>query len=702
MEYYGKILCISMADLTRDDRPVVRPNGIADYSKSRQLNGMHPSMLSREELAPIMSESCYKQLIHRKKVKVVRKGIGRGVSALVSVESLPEKYKELVTQKYGNMETEMLRNWFGSHWEVDPEAQSWYSLHRLPSGKPLESEQQKEYTLNASAIKAVIRLLNDVRMKRAVMQGSRVMWEEMSGAISFYQKEFGHTLPTSVSRFKKKVMDFQAKGYASLISGKFGNQNTRKVNVNIERLVLSLAIMPNKPWNSDVWCMYSDFVNGNLEVIDPQTGEVYNPTDFLDKNGKPLKLSKSTINNILNQPKNQALINKSQMSWSTFMHSQRPHVHRHAPEFSFSKISFDDRDLPRKLKDTKARPKAYYAYDVASQCVVGFAYNRNKNVDLVVDMFRNMFRMIERNGWGIPAQVEVENHLMSQWKEGFLKAGVVFPFVRFCAPLNSQEKRAEHFNGAKKKSVEHRNHLGIGRFYARNEKYRTESKKISDELNDTYEDQEYYTWEQLITEDMMDVREFNNSPHPNQKKYPGMTRWQVLVGNMNPNLQPLDKAMLYRFIGEQVSTSIRRNSYCRILYKDYWLSSPEVLDRLEPNNLKVDAYFLPDDNGEIGDIYIYQNGNLIDQLKDVGTYNEALAERTDEDESIMTEQNKLISKFDAMMKREAIKPVVTMKKKAAEQIREAVAKPVEQSESEEIDYLNYDVSQFKGSGRKSL
>lgn len=132
-------------------------------------------------------------------------------------------------------------------------------------------------------------------------------------------------------------------------------------------------------------------------------------------------------------------------------------------------------------------------------------------------MFRSMFRLIERNGWGIPAQVEVENHLMSQWKEGFLKAGVVFPFVRFCAPLNSQEKRAEHFNGAKKKSVEHRNHLGIGRFYARNEKYRTESKKISDELNDTYEDQEYYTWEQLITEDMMDVREFNNSPHPNQK-----------------------------------------------------------------------------------------------------------------------------------------------------------------------------------------
>ena len=194
MEYYGKILCISMADLTRDDRPVALPNGTADYGGSRQLGGMHPSMLSREELAPIMSESCYKQLIHRGKIKVVRKGVGRGVSALVAVESLPDKYKELVTLKYGNMETEMIRNWFGSHWEIDSEAQSWYSLYRLPSGKPLDPEQQKEYALNASAIKAVIRLLNDVRMRRAVMQGRRVMWEEMSGAISFYPAHVGESV----------------------------------------------------------------------------------------------------------------------------------------------------------------------------------------------------------------------------------------------------------------------------------------------------------------------------------------------------------------------------------------------------------------------------------------------------------------------------------------------------------------------------
>lgn len=681
MEYYGKILCISKDDLTRDDRSVFGEYKI-DANK-----------------APIMSESCYKQLVYRKKIKVVRKGIGRGVTALVSVESLPDKYKKLVEQKYGSMDVEMLRNWFASHWEVDADARSFYSRFRLPSGKPLEPEQQQEYTLNASAIQSVLRLMSDIKMKRAVMQGNRLKWEEMAGAIGFFQKEFGHNLPLSVNRFKKKVKDFQERSYISLISGKFGNQNKRLVDVHVENLLLSLATLPNKPWNKDVWEMYDMFIDGKLQVCDPSTGEIFNTTDFLDKRGNPIKLSRSTVNAYLNQPKNQVLINHKLMSWSTFMHNERPHIHRHAPEFSFSKISFDDRDLPRKLKDTKQRPKAYYAYDVTSQCVVGFAYNRNKNIDLVVDCFRDMFRRMERNGWNCPAQVEVENHLMSQWKESFLKAGTLFPFVRFCAPLNSQEKHAESLNGAKKRSIEHKNHLGIGRFYAKNEKYRAESKKISDEYNDTYEDREYYTWEQLIEEDMNDVHEFNHTLHPNQKKYPGMTRWEVLCQNMNPTLQPVDKAILYRFIGEHVETSIRRNSYCRVNYADFWLSSPEVLDKLAPNNNKVDAYYMLDEEGNMSDVYIYQNGVLLDKLSNVGAFNTAEAEQTDEDKLIMIEQNKLISQFDAMTKKEAITPVVVMKTETAHKISQVTTKPVQVEPVEaDADALIAQFSDYKGRG----
>ena len=622
MEYYGNRLCISARELVDGG---------------------------------VMTQSNYKQMANRGRFDVVRPGKGLGCYALVAVDSLPESYREKVEELFPGGDKVRLSGWVRSNYEVDPMANAFfYSKEQV--GFELPPEKIREYVTNASVLNCCIRLYERASTSQKLM-GGKYNWEMMAAAIESLRDQFGHTLPASTLRFRKKVAEYKREGYACLISGKFGNQSARKVDHKTERLILGIAILPNKPYNSSVWEMYNSFVCGELEVYDPETGELFNPDDFTDKNGEPLVLSEATISNYLNKPKNRVLIEHALMSFTTFMHEQMPHVHRHAPEFSFSKISFDDRDLPRKLKDTKIRPKVYYAYDVTSQCVVGFSYNRNKNVDLVVDCFRSMFRLIERRGWGCPAQVEVENHLMSQWKDSFLKAGVLFPFVRFCAPMNSQEKYAEPLNGAKKRSIEHKNHLGIGRFYAKNRAYRTESKKVFDALNDTYEDKQYYSWDELIADDMRDVLEFNNSPHPNQKKYPGMTRWEVLEANMNPTLQPIDKSVLARFIGEHVKTSIRRNSYCRVAYTDWWLSGTEVIEKLAPNNWEVDAYYLTTEEGEITDVYIYQNDMLVDKLQNVGTFNTAEAEQTDEDRAIFVEQQKKIAGFNGYIQNNAISGV---------------------------------------------
>lgn len=624
MEYYGNTLCISARELVDGG---------------------------------IMTQSNYCQLVARKKVTVARRGGGANGYALVAVSSLPDTYREKVNALYPDLSLEVLLAWLGANYEIDQAAVTYFNDWKVKCGHDgAKDEHVAEYVANASVLNACIRLYNNAKAIHKTM-GLKYDWSMMAQAVEGYRIKTGHTLPTSMLRFRKKVNEYQAEGYACLISGKFGNQSRRKVDYKTERLILAIAVLPNKPFNTSVWEMYNSFVCGELDVWDPETGELFSSEEWTDKNGEPLSLSESTITNYLNKPKNRVLIEKSTTSYTTFMHEQMPHVHRHAPEFSFSKISFDDRDLPRKLADTKIRPKAYYAYDVASQCVVGYAYNRYKNVDLVTDCFRSMFRLIERKGWGCPAQVEVENHLMSQWRDSFLQAGVLFPFVRFCAPMNSQEKYAEPLNGAKKRSIEHKNHLGIGRFYSKNRAYRTESKKVFDALNDTYEDKQYYTWEELIADDMRDIQEFNNSLHPNQKMYPGMTRWQVLEANMNPNLQPMDKPAWARFVGEKVSTTIRRNSYCRVAYKDWWLSKTEVIEKLEPNNWKVDAYYLTNDEGEITDMYIFQNDRLIDRLEDVGTFNTADAEQTDEDKDIFIAQQKKIADFNSYVSRNAIKGV---------------------------------------------
>ena len=694
MEYYGKILCISYNDLTYDDRPVM-VNGKADYSRSRTLKGVHPSTLSEEELAPIMSIPNYKKLAAKEKINVVRSGRGLGGYVLVEIATMPLRFQERIKLKYGDMKEDVIRNWLGSHYHIDAKAREFYTRFRFDNGDTLPPEHIQEYTVNASVIEAVMRAMEDATFMRKAMKAGPVNWGELAGAISYYQAEFGHTLPVSSNRFKKRVNDFKANGYESLISRKFMNQNRRKVTYDIERLLLSIDAQPEQPFNTTVWEQYNLFVQGELELYDPETGEVLNPADFTDKDGNPLVLSPATVANYLNNPKNKALRGKLHMSQWDFNNAYRPYHLRSIGEYSLSKVSLDDRDLPRPMKDGN-RVKAYYAYDVVSGAVVGYAYNRYKTTELFLDCMRNMFQTLDRNGMYIPAELEVEHHLVSDFADGLMQAGTVFPLIRWCNPGNSREKRAEHKNREKKYGVEKRTQVGIGRWYAKLEANRPKEEKVYDEKNNTYK-VKTYSYEELVADDIRAIETFNAQPHPNQKRYPGMSRWDVLCAHQNPNLAPWDKAVLYRFIGQHTETTIRQNTYCTVMYNQYGLPSPEIIEKLEPRNYKVDAYYLPDADGTINEVYIYQNGRYIATCKPVARYNENTAEQTEYDKAAYTEQSKYVAQFDKMMKDGKIKRVGILAKEEAKLITEvqAEAGPLP-AQAEEEDYSAYmDISAFE-------
>lgn len=694
MEYYGKILCISYNDLTYDDRPVM-VNGKADYSRSRTLKGVHPSTLSEEELAPIMSIPNYKKLAAKKKINVVRSGRGLGGYVLVEIATMPLRFQERIKLKYGDMKEDVIRNWLGSHYHIDAKAREFYTRFRFDNGDTLPPEHIQEYTVNASVIEAVMRAMEDATFMRKAMKAGPVNWGELAGAISYYQAEFGHTLPVSSNRFKKRVNDFKANGYESLISRKFMNQNRRKVTYDIERLLLSIDAQPEQPFNTTVWEQYNLFVQGELELYDPETGEVLNPADFTDKDGNPLVLSPATVANYLNNPKNKALRGKLHMSQWDFNNAYRPYHLRSIGEYSLSKVSLDDRDLPRPMKDGN-RVKAYYAYDVVSGAVVGYAYNRYKTTELFLDCMRNMFQTLDRNGMYIPAELEVEHHLVSDFADGLMQAGTVFPLIRWCNPGNSREKRAEHKNREKKYGVEKRTQVGIGRWYAKLEANRPKEEKVYDEKNNTYK-VKTYSYEELVADDIRAIETFNAQPHPNQKRYPGMSRWDVLCAHQNPNLAPWDKAVLYRFIGQHTETTIRQNTYCTVMYNQYGLPSPEIIEKLEPRNYKVDAYYLPDADGTINEVYIYQNGRYIATCKPVARYNENTAEQTEYDKAAYTEQSKYVAQFDKMMKDGKIKRVGILAKEEAKLITEVQAEAVPlPAQAEEEDYSAYmDISAFE-------
>lgn len=653
MEYYGDRLCVSARELV-DGGIMTLPN--------------------------------YKQLSARGRMDVVRSGKGRGRYALVAVDSLPTSYREKVEKAYPGGDGVLVEGWILSNYELDQAAVAYFNqwASECRSDRATAGLAMK-YAVNASVLNTCIKLYENAKASKKLF-GEKYDWEKMAGVIEVLREKFGHDLPASPLRFRKKVNDYKKGGYGVLVSNKFGNQNTRKVDHKTRQLILSLAAQPNKPYNTNVHEMYLSFVCGELDVWDMETGELFDPEDFTDKNGEPKYLSESTISNVLNNPANKLRLNHVLLSRTAFMHEQMPHMHRHNGEFSLSQVTMDDVDLPRRMKGG-AYVHAYYAYDVVSQCRIGLAYGRSKDEQLVVECFRDMFRTIERNGWGMPAGVEVEQHLMSKHKDGFLMAGVAFPFVHFCAPQNSQEKYSEPLNGAFKTSIAHKNHEGIGRWYNKG-KRRVEQIKVSDETNHTYEDKRYYTFEELVADDRRDSAEWNNALHPNQKRYPGMTRWEVLAANVNPTLNPLDKLTLSRYVGERVETSVRRNSTVRVAHEDWWLSGPSVLERLQPNNYKVTAYYLPDEEGRATEVYLFQGDRYIDRAERVETYNRVLAEQTEEDTAKFIEQRKKVSEFGRYLEDNAIRKVGVARPASLEEETECHALPPA-PERDDPEYYNW-------------
>jgi len=621
--------------------------------------------------------------------------------ALVDYNSIPDRFKEIIKERYGDPTESVKPSQFKDYITLDAEASTYYSRYRLPDGRALPPETQTEYINNASILNSIHTLVTRRTTKRRSLGASKVnIWDAIAEQVEIIRSDYKHTLPGNTRRLRDKYKQYKTDGYDSLIHKGFGNDNRRLVNEQIEALFMAIAAMPNKPFSSTVYDEYIKFMTGQIDIVDLNTGELFNRENFYDENNNPILVSESTVWNYLSNPKNKAAVSKVRSSSLEYNSTHRPHHLRHAPYYSMSKVSLDDRDLPRKLKDG-TRVKAYYAYDVASRTCIGVAYNRYKTTELFIDCLRNMFRFLNNNGIGLPMEVEVEHHIVNQFKDDLFKADVVFPFVRWCNPGNSQEKRAEHLNREKKYGFEKRYQDGIGRFYSKLEANRPKVDKISDASNDNYNDKTY-SFDQLVADDLEVIRNFNFSQHPDRELYPGMSRMEVLINNQNPDVREINQAQLAFFIGEKTSTSIRRSKFMKVQYAWYKLPSPELIGKLAPNNLTVDAYYIPDDDGTIDKLYIYQNNNFICEAEKEVSYNEATAEQTETDRNAFTEQSKYVASYDKMIKDHKPKKVAIIERTEIEtpEVVDVIETELPDSNSD-FDF-DYDADYYAQLGRETL
>ena len=161
-----------------------------------------------------------------------------------------------------------------------------------------------------------------------------------------------------------------------------------------------------------------------------------------------------------------------------------------------------------------------------------------------------------------------------------------------------------------------------------------------------------------------------------------MTKMQVFLSQLNPNLTELKPEVFAYYVGEKRSTSIRRNDYCRINYMDWAISSPAVLEKLSSKH--VEAYWMPEEDGSMpNEVYIYQGNRYIDTLKPITPFQEAVCERTGDDWRAMNEQLKRRDAFVEYVKERAVTPVLVQD--SEERMRMEIAR----EEAEEIEVSEY-------------
>jgi hypothetical protein len=553
----------------------------------------------------------------------------------------------------------------------DPTATSFFKAYMKPDGKALTEEECTRYINSAMTMNAIRRVYEKCYSAHA--KAGRLhqfhkgdVFRKISETMYEVDAEYPLSFKSfSARRLQEVFQEYGDNNYSSLLSGKYGNLNHKKKNSKrIAQIVLSIYGSKDKVFVSDVVKIYNEFLLGQREVYNRETGELYDRNDFYH-NGEPETLSKTAVWKIINDPLNRKVVDRLRNDFHYNQNKHNADVQRRSPYFSLSKISFDDYDLVRKViatRENKVTGKieqyettlhAYYAFDVASDVCIGAAYSLGKDKNLIEDCMRNMWANLRQ--WGLlnPYEFEVENHLIkgTELEEKFRNTCME---LTFCAPMNSREKRAEHKIKAKKWHGEDsavKRGMARGRHYARHEAYLYKQEKVFDELNNTFKNPvKAMPVDWVIREDQAQMEAYNNALHTGvedkkskKKRYPGMTRMQVLLSNPNRDkCAPLDWRRICLEWGIRRETSVKRGRSVTVDYREWWLSSPDVITKFKPNNMNCVAYWIPEQDN-IREIYLYQDGRYIDRPGEVGRFQEAIAERTDEDIAIMNRQLGFIS-----------------------------------------------------------
>ncbi len=489
MEYYNKMICVTVDELTQE------------YDGQR-----------------VMTVANYKQLCARKRLFIARKAGGFGVYALIMYSSLPDRFRARFEAIHGNpeqileqqrMEKKVLK--------IDKDARDFYMSHILPNGKTLVDTRVEEYTINASVLGLVLTALNE-RMAKVKALGGGVpkdLWHKALDLSESYRKDYNHTLPNTLRGFRDKMNAYKRDGYVALISGKDGNENTLKITDEAGDQIIALKRSKVPVYtNSQLFAKYNEIAE--------------------DKGWKPLK-SISSLVSFLERP-------EVKRRWYDAVHGELAAHQKYTRKHKTALPSFRDSlwyadgtklNLFYKAYDEKGKlqvrtTQVYEVMDAFSEVMLGYFISDRENFNAQY----NAFRMAIETAGHRPFEIVVDNqggHKKDEAKELFTQICHVF---RFTAPYSGQSKTIESTFGRFQAQILHQD----WRFTGQNITTKRETSRPNLEFIEANKEN-LYTLEELKAAYAKAREAWNSAKHPAT----GVSRFEMYQNSVNPDTTAVDQ-----------------------------------------------------------------------------------------------------------------------------------------------------------------
>ena len=445
-----------------------------------------PAIITYETLA---------KLAQRGKATRLRRGCRR-TAALFDYASLPSEYKGAFIAKYGDPELQQIQQ--KMEYRIDHKARDWFS----DESRGIPSSLAERYTANASVLRILSGKKARMAASRATSGGGGIAWDAILEESERLRTVSGHTLPGSAARLAEWIRRFDAVGYDCLVSKKLGNSNSRTITDDMGRMIIALKRSKDPVYSVE---MIRRAVNDAAQ----------------ERGWKQIK-SKNSITNYLNE--NVALwmdtevgATKAKMLLNRMHSTILPTMPNARWEGDGTKVNL----YYRTYVDGKEKMATFWVYefiDVASEVMLGRCFSQGEDFDT----FYNAFRSAVENAGVFPYELVNDNQSSATTKQAQEWLSRCAQVARTTAPHNGPSKTIESIFGRFQGEVlaRHWNFTG---------------QNITAKRNSSRADIDFIlqnvaglpNYQECVAMYEADVQAWNTSLHPDQARYPGMTRMDV-------------------------------------------------------------------------------------------------------------------------------------------------------------------------------